>query len=350
MKNLLKIAILNFTLLFATTTKAQVYYDDKTEEEYKITPQTNKRIVNSFLKEQKATAIEFNPNTSPDFPFRLKNRKGNWALFHSGYESLFMEKESKKYSFQFPTSVMEQRGFTVANRKGKTYLINLYNEEVETKMGFDEVEISSKKDTIFTYDIDYNEEKRIVDSIDKIAVRVGDKWGLIELSDHDFFYLSHDFLYDSIKEVPPATGFNGGQLEMIENIRKEHNVDLLEALDENGYFFKGRNKKTKLFGIYVGEGQASESIPQKYDNIIHHENTGTYEVWKNNKVGYYNSNFILVFEPRFDDFKHVHLDYTYGCALKTNGTWRLYDTFEPKKLVEGSAATVDGLIDLWLDR
>ena len=41
MKNLLKIAILCFTLLLATTVKAQVYYDEKTDEEYKITPQTN---------------------------------------------------------------------------------------------------------------------------------------------------------------------------------------------------------------------------------------------------------------------------------------------------------------------
>ena len=349
MKNLLKIAILNFTLLFATTTKAQVYYDDKTEEEYKITPQTNKRIVNSFLKEQKATAIEFNPNTSPDFPFRLKNKKGNWALFHSGYESLFMEKESKKYSFQFPTSVMEQRGFTVANRKGKTYLVNLYNEEVETKIGFDEVNSRVVIDTILITNLDSELEEKYTKRLTSFTAKMNNKWGLVEFANGDI-YLSRNFLYNSPEEVPAATGFQSYQLEMMENLRKEYKLDVLEALDENGYLFKGRNKKTKLFGIFGGEGTGQTYIASKYNKITPHGINKVFETWENGKVGYYNGSYNLVFEPIFDDFKFVHLDYTYGCAIKTNGTWRLYDTFEPKKLVEGSAATVDGLIDLWLDR
>ncbi|HBY68070.1 MAG TPA: hypothetical protein DEG69_10110 [Flavobacteriaceae bacterium] len=346
----MKFFLVSVSFLIAGNLSGQVSFIEKnSQKEHEINQSTNKQIINAFLKEQKATAIEFNPNSSPDFPFRLKNKKGNWALFHSGYESLFMEKESKKYSFQFPSSVMEQRGFTFANSKEKTYLIDLYDEEVETKMGFDEIEISTKKDTLFTYDFNHNEEKRIVEIVDKIAVRENNKWGLIERADGGVF-LSHNVLYDSPEKVPPATGFNGGQLEMMENIRKEYNVDLLEALDENGYYFKGRNKKTKLFGVYVGEGQASESILPKYDKIIGHKHGGTYEVWKNNKVGYYNSDFKLVFKPSFDDFETVHLDYTYGCALKTNGKWELYDMYEPQKLVKGSAATIDELIELWLDR
>ncbi|RFN58175.1 hypothetical protein [Marixanthomonas ophiurae] len=351
MKTATQTLYLIFALLFTTIAKAQVYYnDEKTGEEYEINQKTHKNIINAFLKEQKATAIEFNTNRSPDFPFRLKNKIGNWVLFHLGHENLYMEKEGRKYSFQFPTSVMEQHGFTFANRRGKTYLVNLYDKEVETKMGFDEVVINTKKETIFTYDKDYNEKEKIAIIIDKIVVRKDNTWGLIELRGDDLFYLSRNFLYNSPEEVPPATGFQVYQLEMMENIRQEYNIDLLIALDENGYYFKGRNKKTKLFGLYVGEGEAFESIPPKYDNIIEHKYTGTYEVWKNNKVGYYNSNFKLVFKPSFDDFEYVHLDYTYGCALKTNGKWELYDAFEPEKLIEGSAASIDELIGLWMDR
>jgi hypothetical protein len=348
MKNLIPIIIL--TLLFCITAKAQVnFYDEKTDEEYEISPKTNKKIIKAFLKEQNANAIEFNPNSSPDFPFRLKNKKGNWVLFHIGFESLFMENESKKYSFQFPTSYIEQRGFTFAKHKGKTYLVNLYNEEVETKIGFDEIRPRMVTDTVLTTNIDGEPEEKYIKYLSSFTVKEGNKWGLIELADGGI-YVSRNYLYDSPEEVPYATGFQSYQLKMMEDIRKNQNIDLLVALDQNGYYFKGRDKSTQLFGIYMGEGILISKISPKYDQIIRHRNPTIFEVWRNGKVGYYNGNYEAVFEPTFDDFKRVHLDYRKGCAVKRNKKWELYDTNKPEKLVEGNADTIDVLIERWLNR
>lgn len=341
-------------LFVFNTAISQVFYQVNDTLEIKIKQDADSKHINAFLEKHKATAIEFNLNQESIFPIRLKNKKGNWALFHLDYGAFFMAKKAKKYSFQFPTIQQEGSYFTWATRKNKTYWVDLENQAVETKMSFDEVSITIKKDTvqILDYYDDYRErEEKIVDLIDKIIVRRANKWGLIEGSDYGTtFYLSRDFLYDSPEEVPPATGFQSSQLKMMESIRKKHNVDLLVASDENGYSFKGRNKKTKLFGLFMGEGEVINSIPAKYDDIIRHRNPETFEVWKNGKVGYYNGNYEVVFEPQFDNFDFVHLDYTYGCALKTNGKWELYDPYEPKKLVAGSAKTIDELIELWLNR
>lgn len=357
MKIEFQIAFLVFHILFTSTVEAQHFYYEKTGQEYEINQNTDKKIINEFLKNQKATALEFNPNINSNFPFRIKNKNENWMLFHASIENIFKKRESQKYSFQFPTPVMERSGLTLANRKGKIYLINIFEKNIESKMRFDQVIIKTKKDTLYRYDHKYDEDGNLIYQenesaktvIDKIAVKKGNKWGLIELADGEI-YLSRNFLYNSPEAVPEATGFQSYQLEMMENIRKEHNVDLLVALDENGYYFKARNKKTKLFGIFVGEGEAYNQIPTKYTNIIRHRNPETFEVWRGKKVGYYNSSFHLVFEPTFDDFEFVHLDYTHGCALKINGKWSLYSTQEPIKLIEGSADRVDQLIELWLNR
>lgn len=348
MKNF--ITIITLILLFAKTAKAQFFYDEKTDEEYEINQNTDKRIINAFLKEQNAKAIEFNPNSSPNFPFRLKNKKGNWALFDVEKEALFLEKESKKYSFPFPCSYMEQYGFTLANRKGKTYLVTLYNEEVDTKIGFDEIRPRMVIDTVMTTNIDGEPVEKHVKYPSSFTVKEDNKWGLIELADDDRIYVSRNYLYDSPEKVPNATGFISFQLNMMEVLRKKENIDLLVALDKNGYYFKARNKKTKLWGVYSGEGVAYNRIPTKYSSITRHKRPETFEVWKDGKVGYYNGSYTLVLEPIYDDFKFVHLDYTYACALKKNGKWELYDVHEPIKLVEGSAATIDELIELWLDR
>ena len=162
MKTMTKITYLMFLLLFVTTAKAQFFNNEKTDEEYEITPQTNKRIIKAFLKEQKTTAIEFNPNASARFPFRLKNRKGNWMLFDLEEDAVFMEKKSNRYSFQFPTTVMENSGFTLATHKGKTFLVHLSgNGKTETKMGFDEVTVLTRQDTLYRYD-HYNENGNLV--------------------------------------------------------------------------------------------------------------------------------------------------------------------------------------------
>ena len=347
----MKICLLATFVFFQLLANAQVeFYDRETDRDYEINPQTEKEILNKFLKEQKATAIEFNSNPRTDFPFRLKNKKDNWVLFHEGFENLYMKKEGKKYSFQLPTTLMEERGFTLASRKGKTVFVSFNEKEVQTKMSFDELVPRIETDTMMSYNPSTDVEEEVYHTyLTSFAVKQGEKWGLIELGDSDAHYcVSHNFLYNSPQEVPPARGIQIYQLEMMENIRHEYNVDLLVVLDGYGYLFKGREAKTNLWGVFGGEGEGQAYIPSEYNKLIKHGNV--FEVWKNDKVGYYNSDHKLVFEPRFDDFEYVHLDYKYGCALKTNGKWELYDVYSSEKLVEGSATTIDGLIELWLNR
>ncbi|NGZ90202.1 hypothetical protein [Psychroflexus maritimus] len=342
--------ILIIVVFLVTNVKAQViFYDEKTGEEYQITPQTDEKLTKAFLDDLNARAIEFNPNTSSRFPLRLKNKKSNWVLFDSYEDDLFLVNEAKKYSFQFPSPLLENRGFTLAFRKDKIYYTNLQESKVITKMSFTQVVPRTITGTFMVENPEGELKEEQETSLESFTVKNGVKWGLIEMAS-DNIYLSRNFLYNSSEEVPEATGFQSYQLEMMENLREVKKLDLLVALDENGYYFKARDKKTKLFGLYAGERMPFNQIPAKYDDIKRHRNPETYEVWKNGKVGYYNGNFDLVMEPIYDDFKFVHLDYTFGCALKKNGKWELYNAHEPKKLVEGNAKTIDELIELWLNR
>ena len=222
--------------------------------------------------------------------------------------------------------------------------------EVQTKIGFDEITPIIDTDTVLRYNPNTGAQEEIYHThLTSFTVKKGKMWGVIEPCESEaLFCVSHNFLYNSPQEVPSARGFNSYQLEMMENIREEYDVELLVNLDGSGYLFKGRQVKTNLWGVYGGEGDGQTYIPSEYDKIIKHRNV--FEVWKNDKVGYYNGDYKLVFEPRFEDFEYVHLDYTYGCALKTNGKWELYDVYEPVKLVEGSAATIGELIELWWNR
>lgn len=344
-----KILFSSLFFLFSLNTFAQIeFFYGNPKEIYEINQDTDPQILNSFLKNQKATEIEFNPNPNSSYPFRVKNNKGNWTLFHLYYGTSFMNKESSRYSFEFPTKYQEGMYFTWATKENKTYWVDLENQEVETKVGFEEVRISMKKDTIF---LDSGRED-IFEVIDKITVRNGDKWGLIEGSEYGkpAFYVSWDFLYNTPEEVPKPTGFQSHQLQMMEDIRKKHKVDKITALDENGYYLKGRNKESKLFGLFVGEGIVFNSIPQKYTKIIRHRNPDTFEVWEDEKVGYYNSEFELINEPIYDEFQFIHLDYKMGCAMKKDGYWQLFDSYNGALLVEGKAKTAEELVENWLNR
>ncbi len=332
--------------------QAQVWFYVNDTLEVEINKKTKVEYLNSFLKEKKATKIEFNSNPYSDFPFRLKNKKGNWMLFDL-YEEILLEKETRKYSFQLPTKLQENMRFTWATRKGKTYWVNLDYEQIETKLGFEQVSIFTKKDTVQYYNANKETyEDEVNESIYKITVYNGEKWGLIEadFDGEDSFYLSHNFLYNSPEEVPNPRNLPSYQFEMLKQIREDYILDRIETLDTYGYYLKGRNKKTQLWGLFVGEGTVFEQIPMEFENIIRHKNPETYEVHKNGKVGYYNSDFELIKEPIYDDFHFLNIDYTSACALKLDGFWQLFDQYDGSLLVEGKAKSIEELQELWLNR
>lgn len=283
-KNYLIKSLLPFFFFLNSATHAQIefYYGDF-EERYHITRETDADIINAFLKEYKATAIEFNPNSTTSFPVRIKNKKGNWMLFEEGWAraEAFMPKKAKRYSFQFPNPAQEDIQMTWATRKGYTYWINLEDKSIEKRMRFDEVNVTSKTvQDRFTGDE--------VERIDKIAVRIDDKWGLIEPSGYDApgFYISRNFLYNSPEEVPPARNFDDGQLQMVEDIRQTYPVDQLESLDTYGYYLLGRKEnEADIFGLVMGEGEVAQTLPLDYNKIKRYPNTDTFEVWKDGEVG-----------------------------------------------------------------
>lgn len=330
---------LSVAFVFSISTFAQVeFYYGEPEERYQITQETDEEIISAFLKDYKATAIEFNPNTESNFYVRLKNKKGNWMLFDAMNEAIFMEKQTKKFSFQFPSTYQEKMYFTWAKRKNKWYWVNIENQIIEEKLAFDEVQII------------YAENQESQDDVKaKITVKNGDKWGLVETTfDYDdTFFLSRNFLYNTPEEVPKATGFEIYQLQMMEQIREDYKVDLLEALDTYGYYFKGRNKKSKLWGMFVGEGQVFGEIPMQFDDIVRHRNPETYEVWKNGKVGYYNSEFELLKEPIFDELQILQHNYEKAYALKKDGIWQLFDAFDGSLVVKAKAETIEELQAFW---
>lgn len=346
----LELKLFLLTAISINLLSAQRYFDQETGEEYEITQQTDQKIINAFLKNNKAKAIEFNPDKNSNYPLRVKNRKGNWILFDLQQEDFIMMDEGKKYSFEFPEPDLHIADLTIAHRKGNKYLVNLIEQKVFDRVSFKKFKPIVAMDTVNYYNEEEEELEAMVSMhLTSVAVKNDEKWGLIELAGD--VYLSRNYVYNTPEEVPAATGFQSSQLEMMENLRKDHDLDLLVELDDNGYHFKGRKKKSKLWGIYSGEGVARNDIPAEYDKIVYHnESNELYEVWKDGKVGYYNMMHELVFEPQFDDFRLLHLDYTYGCALKKDGKWELYYIDAPKKMVEGHARTTEGLIELWLNR
>lgn len=176
--------------------------------------------------------------------------------------------------------------------------------------------------------------------------------GLIEapFDGKDNFYLSHNFLYNSPEVVPNPRKLPSHQFEMLKRTRKNFKLDKIETLDTHGYYLKGRNKKTQLWGLFVGEVTVFEQIPMEFKNIIRHRYPETYEVHENGKVGYYNSEFELIKEPVYDDFYYLNIDYTNACALKKNGYWQLFDNSDGSLLVEGKAKSIEELQELWLNR
>lgn len=335
-----------FFLSLAANAQIEFYYGDP-EERYEINQDTEDEIIKAFLQEHKAVAIEFNPNPSSRYPARIQNKKGNWMLFEEGWArpQLFLPKKAKRYTFQFPNPAQEDMQMTWATRKGYTYWVNLEDKSIETRLKFDEVKLTSK----IVQDRFKDDE---VERIDKIVVRIDDKWGLLEPSGYDApgFYISRNFLYNAPEDVPPARNFDDGQLQMVEDIRQTYKVDLVEAIDDYGYYLKGRKKGTQDFGLFMGEGEVAQMLPIDFNTIIRHPNIETFEVWKDGKVGYYNSEFELVKPPVYEEFHLMYFDYTWGCALQKDGFWQLFNTFDGSLMVEGKAETIEELQELWLNR
>lgn len=112
---------------------AQIEFYDENDELYYIDSETDQAIVDRYLASVEASAIEFNNSYLKErVPARVKNKKGNWVLCYE-YSELLFEDEARKYSFEFPDSVLFQYELYLVTRKKKQYLMGVSDRPIEIK-------------------------------------------------------------------------------------------------------------------------------------------------------------------------------------------------------------------------
>jgi len=343
------------TLFLSTTTYAQIYFQENDTLVHEINQNTPKSILNKYLKSKKAKNIIFSEEL-PQY-CKIQNKKGKWQLWKLEYGEEKAIHDKAYDEIEFPSTIIPY--LAIVKNKGKYGVLNTWS-EVATEFLYDSIIFANidaiekqKKANKEAVQKAYKEGTEIFDKpLPNLIILAQKKglWGRIALSEEYEILVAEPFIYETPENVPTTNWDITYHLPYLQDLYKNKNIDLAQPVPQEIVYVTGRNKKIKKWGFYGGEGSFEELIKPAYDSIKMHKYPTVYEVWNQQKVGYYNSDFDLIFEPQFDDFEYVHLDYTHGCALKKNGKWELYDAYEPKKLIEGSATSIDKLIELWLDR
>ena len=341
--------------------------------------------LSNLLFEGNYSEIEFHPNYKEvGFEVRLKNSKGNWELFYGDESPIVLE----GYSFQFPFK--KYGNFTIAERKNKKYIYFLREGGLQDHIWFDSCtphyyEFHEKHEEIDEYgNLKYDSNNNIVlrtdtfKVFDYLAIRRNDKWAIaFPYPNAQRLHQLTGFHFSSPQAIPDSIFSNfyyDGEFDreyideyevktISKYLQENEEIDIATYFGEYSFsedkshaILKVRHAKTKRWSIQILGGFRSETeFPIAASKIKEHEfdNGIVLEAWCDDKVGYYFYNgkdIQQVLPCEYDDFNYVHLDYTYGCALKKNGKWELYNAHKPIKPVEGKAETIDELIDLWLDR
>lgn len=330
--------------------------------------------------------IEFHPNYKEvGFELRLLSKKGDWHLYSGGETLIYKE----GFSMEFPDNNLGR--FTIAERKNKKYIYFLGEGGLQDHLWFDEYEphyyLRYDRYEVLDEDgyIQYDSNDNIVYRIDTVKVydyltfQRNDKWAMVySYPNAQRLYQLSGFHFNSSQAIPDSIFSNyyyDGEFkrktigeykaEIISQYLQENKaIDIATYFGEYSFsndkthsILKVRNAETKLWSIQIiGAFRSDTEFPIAVNSIKNHhygEGEVVLETWCNNKVGYYFYNgddVYSVFPCIYDDFKYIHLDYTHGCALKQDGNWELYSTESTEKLVKGKAKTIDGLVDLWLNR
>lgn len=354
MKNFISFLLCSIAVQFLS---AQVIFQENDTLEHKIYSDSPKHIVDKYLKSIKAKKIIFS-ETLPNY-YKIQNKKGKWTLLNLDYDE---EKaiHQKAYDEVFlPTAVEAASDIAIAKHKGKYGFLDLEiwkDKRQQPKFDYDSIVFQNKEDIEkINKENNKNVEKTSIGIINPLpyaefAVQKKGLWGKLVKVEGGTLLLAEPFVYKASKDIP-TTKWNGiYHLPYLEDLYHKHNIDLAHPVPEEIVFVTGRNNKTKKWGLYGGESSFKELIKPAYDSIKMHEYPMVYEVWNQQKVGFYNEDFKSIKPTQYDDFRYVNLDHTYACALKKDDYWQLFEAFDGKLLVEGKAKNIDALIELWLKR
>ncbi|KAB1065559.1 hypothetical protein [Salibacter halophilus] len=147
-KTILSVIVLSLLSLVLKSQDVS-YYDEETNTMIDITPDLPQEKLTEYLKVNELEEIEFNPNKSSQYNFRVQNKSGDWLLFNFSTQDFFAK---KKYSFEFPQKELEKIGLTTVLFKGDKYLYSLAREEVIDYVSFEEMSLHGVKDTNYVFD------------------------------------------------------------------------------------------------------------------------------------------------------------------------------------------------------
>ncbi len=305
--------------------------------------------------------IELNPNEDSRFPFRLRDKKGDWYLA----DNEFMMFGEKGYSLSFPQ--IECSSFSVAQRKDKQFLYLLdEGSHLIEDFKFDEIKQS--------YEWKYTNNDS-VPICKGFYLKKDSKWALAYWS-YDNFQLNQltGFHFDSSDDVPDSllrpylTTDDGvdpiydGYLmnvthDFLQSYQEADLVTIIGPYQYDQQILKMRHSGTKRWSLVIPGGfSESTDLPIAASKITEHfydENKQVLEVWCDDKVGYYfydGEDIKQIKNCEFDDFEYVFWDATYSCAMKRNGKWELFDVKSEEKRIDGNADSIEGLNELWLNR
>jgi hypothetical protein len=348
--------------------------------------------IDDILSEGKYEQVVFNSNEEVrgQYPMKFKNSKNNWSLYDSYHNGIISLDD---YSIQFPK--YHYPNVSIAENKGKKYFISLahyWNEGfyVNKELWFDQLEFhfyeeyAHPMDPLTEMPMEDSEGNSIIDTIqnfDYFKIKRDESWAMAFYSSDNYnFYQLSGFHFKSADNIPDSIlsnyywepynseprEYQTQHMEVVSKYLQENQeIDLAEYFGKYKYtenewksILMVRHAETKRWSIIIPGGTRRDTeTPIAVNKINQHEygEDILLEVWCENKVGYYfydteSYNIQKMVNCEFDDFKYVNLDYTYGCALKRNGYWELFSAEKPTKLVEGNAQTIEGLINLWMNR
>jgi hypothetical protein len=258
----------------------------------------------------------------------------------------------------------------VASKKGKKYLTYYTDSgelDVFENLWFDEVVPHLTSAVSWSIDPLTGDEIEIPMKVSNyIQLRRGEKWA-IAIDYKRKIYLLSGFHFKSKEDLPGhlldhySIEFQDGQyyefderlLATAQKIIAEFpEYDFIQPVTylENGKsVFKVKNTASKNpWSLYVEKPHKKDLIyPINVDDID--TNSRVFIVRNNGKLGFYNRSLTGHLPCEYDELEIIFLDRTYGCALKKDGKWELYDTFTTEKLVKDSADSIDALVEKFFE-
>lgn len=396
----MRICLLLTILITRLTVFGQpVFEDEITGDEHLITDTTSDKIIERFLVSSNYRNIEFNPNKQSLFSCRIQLENGDWRLFSDDYGGVIAEqtKSLKGYSYTFPSPIMEYYEFTWLHSDKGYQPVSFFNSIKSYKYSWDTllIENHAELDNLilkyiqpFSDGIDPDSEEffELENEKEQIRYKLPDEiYGFNVLAKKDGKYtrltLNRDTEmqllnvkaqqvyenYFSFKDLPPPLYYDHFGMEKLIKARKKYKIKafypmsaLYEIEATEGDLIADnellvQSVKDNKWGIYhqnnIDYGPQL-TIPMIYDSIQivrYGDFEYVYQVWQDGKLGCLDYNHRLIIPIGFDAMELMHLDYTYGAALKKDNGWLLYDLYDGSFLVDEPQQTQKKLLNYWLN-